>query len=101
MKQNTNVSKMALSRRTGYGPMLGLTITFTLLAVTTALPLSASKPNILGYVSCCPFAPLSTLVLLALAGTSCVIRARLFRRSQTDQRRSEKAGDIRGSDGHS
>lgn len=66
-------------QRLGYASMLGLTIVLAVLAAITVLPLSASKPNVLGYVSCCSFAPWSTLTLLSLAGLSCVIRSRSFK----------------------
>jgi len=37
--------------------LLALVIVLVGLAVFTLLPFSASKPNDLGYVSTCPFAP--------------------------------------------
>jgi hypothetical protein len=61
-----------------YRILLGSTIFFTLLAVLTALPMSASKANVLGYVSHCTWTPWSTLILLGLAGACCKIRAKKF-----------------------
>lgn len=65
-----------MKRTPSYWILLGLTIIFAALAVLTVLPLPASKPNALGYVSHCPFAPWSTLTMLALAGVVCILRAR-------------------------
>ncbi|NTV51910.1 MAG: hypothetical protein HGA76_02685 [Candidatus Firestonebacteria bacterium] len=59
-----------------YMILLGSTIFLTLLAILTALPMHASKPNLLGYYSHCSFTPWSTLILLALAGVSCRWRSR-------------------------
>jgi hypothetical protein len=45
------------------------TIVHSSLAVITLIPLGiASKPCYLGYKALCSFSPISTLVLLALAG---------------------------------
>jgi hypothetical protein len=44
------------------------------LAIWTMLPLSAPKSNDLGYISACPFAPWSTLMLLLGAGILWVVR---------------------------
>jgi hypothetical protein len=38
------------------------------LSVATLVPAPASKPNLLGYYSHCPFAPVSTLIWWAVAG---------------------------------
>jgi hypothetical protein len=58
---------------------LGSTVVLALAALLTILPLPASKPNVLGYVSHCTWAPWSTLILLGLAGTSCKLRVKLFK----------------------
>ena len=50
------------------------------LAIWTLLPWGASKPNDLGYVSFCPFAPWSTLALLVVAGVIWAIRQYLVTR---------------------
>jgi len=50
------------------------------LAVITLLPLAASKPNDIGYVSTCPFAPWSSLVLLLGAGVLWVVRQYILTR---------------------
>jgi hypothetical protein len=44
------------------------------LALATILPFSAARPNDIGYVSTCPFAPWSTLVLFLGAGVLWVVR---------------------------
>jgi hypothetical protein len=41
---------------------------WVLLGVLTLLPAAASKPNLIGYYSLCTFAPVSTLILWAIAG---------------------------------
>lgn len=51
-----------------YVPSLILTVTLTLLAVLSLLPL-------FGVSTIRTFAPLSTILLLALAGANCVFRA--------------------------
>jgi len=63
----------------GYRLLLGLTILSVLAAISTLLPLPASRPNALGYVSHCTWAPWSTLVLLVAAGAICKLRVRLFK----------------------
>ena len=61
--------------------LLALVIVLAGLAVFTLLPFSASKANDLGYVSACPFAPWSTLVLLLAAGVVWAIRQYLVTRA--------------------
>ncbi len=68
-------------RPTGYAVLLVTTIVLAALAAMTLVPLPASKPNLLGYFSSCPFAPWSTLILLALAGGCCLVRSRLYGRN--------------------
>jgi hypothetical protein len=60
--------------------LLALVIVLVGLAIFTLLPFSASKPNDLGYVSTCPFAPWSTLTLLLGAGVAWAIRQYLATR---------------------
>lgn len=61
--------------------LLALVIVLVGLAVFTLLPFSAPKANDLGYVSACPFAPWSTLVLLLAAGVVWAIRQYLMTRA--------------------
>ncbi len=61
--------------------LLALVIVLVGLAVFTLLPFSASKANDLGYVSTCPFAPWSSLVLLLAAGVVWAIRQYLITRA--------------------
>ncbi len=68
-----------MTKQPGYGILLALTIIAALLAVVTLIPVSGNSPNALGYGSLCIWAPWSTLILVALAGTSCKLRSRLFK----------------------
>jgi hypothetical protein len=61
--------------------LLALVIVLVGLAVFTLLPFSAPKANDLGYVSACPFAPWSSLVLLLAAGVVWAIRRYLITRA--------------------
>jgi len=38
------------------------------LGILTLAPIGTSKPSILGYVAHCPFSPISTIILWAIAG---------------------------------
>lgn len=51
------------------------------LAVATLLPIGTAKPNDMGYVSYCPFAPWSTLMLLLGAGILWVVRNYILTRT--------------------
>ena len=63
-----------------YAIMLLLTVLCTLGAISTMLPQeSVSTISLLGYKAHCPFAPVSTLLCLLLAGACCKIRVRKFR----------------------
>jgi hypothetical protein len=75
---------VSTKKQPGYGILLGLTITSVLAAILTVLPLPASKPNVLGYVSQCSWAPWSTLILLAAAGTFCKLRVKLTKSAGPD-----------------
>jgi hypothetical protein len=55
---------------------------FVILAVSTSVPLAASKTNDLGYYSLCSFTPWSTLALLLVAGVLWAIRKYLITRIQ-------------------
>ncbi len=72
-----------------YALMLATTILLASAAVLTlvpvfemarltaiVLPLPVHKANLLGYVSYCPFAPVSTLITALLTGTVCTLRSR-------------------------
>jgi hypothetical protein len=68
-----------MRKKKGYIAMLIITIFFTLMAVSTMIPISfASKECLLGYKAHCTFTPVSTAICLLLAGLACVIRSRLF-----------------------
>jgi len=59
-----------------------LSCIFVILAVSTSLPLAASKTNDLGYYSLCSFTPWSTVALLLVAGVLWAIRKYLITRIQ-------------------
>jgi hypothetical protein len=66
-------------RKKGYKPMLGLTLLFTLAAISTVFPNPVSDHfNMMGYHSVCSGAPMSTLVLVLCAGGTCFLRKRYF-----------------------
>jgi uncharacterized protein with FMN-binding domain len=70
-----------------YYLLLALTITLSVLAVVTLLPSrGASKPNVLGYRSVCPYAPAATAICGLLAGVCCTVRNRLVSRQATSTR---------------
>jgi hypothetical protein len=60
--------------------LLVIVLVLVVLAIITMLPLAASKPNDVGYVSTCPFAPWSTLVLVLGAGALWVVRQYILTR---------------------
>ena len=63
-----------------YTIMLLLTVLCTLGAISTMLPQeSVSKISLLGYKAHCPFAPVSTILCLFLAGACCKIRVKKFK----------------------
>jgi len=57
--------------------LLVLVLGFVIAAVATLIPHAGPRTNDLGYSSLCPFAPWSTLVLLAGAGICWGVRAHL------------------------
>jgi hypothetical protein len=71
-----------MKKQPGYTILLGLSIASTLAAAITALPVAAPRANVLGYASVCSWMPWSTLLLLAVAATSCKVRSRLFKLSR-------------------
>lgn len=62
-----------------YGLLLAFSGLCALGGVLTLVPWAASKPNLLGYFSLCPFAPGATFACALLALTSCVFRARFIK----------------------
>ena len=50
-------------------PYVG-TIIWAVVGLLTLIPAAASKPSLLGYYSLCSFAPISTLILWAIAVVS-------------------------------
>jgi len=68
-----------MRKQPGYRILLGLTIALTVLAAVTVLPVTATRANLFGYASVCSWMPWSTLLLLALAATSCKVRSRFFK----------------------
>ena len=63
-----------MSEKTRSTVLLILIVILILLSAWTMLPSGGSKPNDLGYISVCPFAPWSTLALLLAAGFIWAIR---------------------------
>ena len=61
-------------------------IVHSILAVVTLIPMaSASKASLLGYKSHCSFTPISTLILLALAGLHIMLHRRQAAAAPTKQ----------------
>ncbi len=77
-----------MPRDLGTALLLGLTVLLVALAVLTTLPFPSSRPNLLGYRSLCAFVPLSTLILLGVAGFVLVLRSP-FGQLKTRARRSK------------
>ena len=63
-----------MSKQTASSLLLVVSILATAAGLATLLPIAPSRNPELGYASWCPFAPISTLVLLLAAGVSWVIR---------------------------
>ncbi len=66
------------------------------LAAVTALPFPGSHPNLLGYRSVCAFVPLSTLILLALAGFFRVYKASLYPNPKGRRAAERRGGSNQG-----
>lgn len=67
------------TRKKGYWFLFVLTIFFVIMAISTIIPSeSVNKVSMLGYKAHCSYAPISTIICLALAGLSCLIRKRRF-----------------------
>ncbi|MBN2531164.1 MAG: hypothetical protein JXR76_32565 [Deltaproteobacteria bacterium] len=72
-----------MKKQQGYTILLVLTILCTLAAVSTLIPQeTASKECFMGYKAHCTAAPLSTIICLILAGVSCRVRSKKFKRSE-------------------
>lgn len=79
---------MQKKQNIAYYLMLALSLSFTLLAIITLLPnAAASKPNIMGYRSICPFAPAATALCCLLAGITCTLRNRFVSATAATNRR--------------
>jgi hypothetical protein len=64
--------------------LLGVAALIAALALVTLLPFSSTNiKSDLGYSSLCPFAPWSTLTLLAFAGVAWLVRAYVKTQSPT------------------
>ena len=60
--------------------MSSLSVVLLGLAILTLVPRQTSPPNLLGYHTLCAFVPVSTLILLGLAGFVRALRNTLYRR---------------------
>jgi hypothetical protein len=70
---------MEAKHKGAYGALLVLSGVFAAAAIATLMPNSgASWNNVLGYKSLCTFTPIATAICALLAGTTCVLRARIF-----------------------
>ena len=63
-----------------YSLLSSLSLVLVGLATLTLLPRQTSDPNLLGYHTLCAFVPVSTLILLGLAGFVRALRNTLYRR---------------------
>jgi hypothetical protein len=68
-----------MRKQPGYGILLALTITATVLAGVTLLPVEGPGKGALGYRTLCSWAPWSALVLAAFAAVSCKLRSRFLK----------------------
>jgi len=67
------------TKKKGYGILLGISIFFTLLTLSTLLPqASASKACMLGYDAHCSFTPVSTIIMAIMTAAVCKIRSKFF-----------------------
>lgn len=69
-----------MSKKFLVNALLAVVVILVALGITTAVPTSASKANGMDYVSVCPFAPYSTLMLLITAGILWVVRDYIIKR---------------------
>ncbi len=76
-KQPIYAIMLAMTILLASATVLTLVPVFEMARVTAiVLPLPVHKANLLGYVSYCPFAPVSTLLTALLTGTVCTLRSR-------------------------
>lgn len=66
--------------------LVGLAVLLIALAVLTTLPFPSSRPNLIGYRSLCAFVPLSTIILLGVAGFALLFRSRLVQTKSQPRR---------------
>lgn len=67
------------TKKKGYKLLLFITLLFTLCAISTLIPTEqVSKVSMLGYKAHCSYTPISTIICLALAGGTCIIRKKKF-----------------------
>ena len=71
---STSAIIASMSKETTSSLLLFLTIIAAASAVATLLPIAPSRNPTIGYASWCPFAPVSTVILLLAAGVLWVIR---------------------------
>lgn len=64
-----------MSRKTLSSLILAAAILLAVSAVATVVPYSNKMMSDLGYYTLCPFAPWSTLTLMALAGLGWIVRS--------------------------
>lgn len=63
------------TRKKGYWILFIITIILTIGAVSTMIPSEhATKISLLGYKAHCSYTPISTIICIALAGITCLIR---------------------------
>jgi hypothetical protein len=73
-----------MKKQPQYTMLSWLAILLVVSALLTILPYpAASKVNLLGYRSLCAFVPLSTLILLGVAGFACIFRDTQYRSTKT------------------
>jgi len=67
-----------MKREPQYSLMSALAVLLVGLAALTLMPHADSQPDLMGYHTLCSFAPVSTLVLLGLAGFVLVMRNTVY-----------------------
>ncbi len=71
---------MSQRKQPGYTILILLTVLIVVLAILTMIPFdSASKVSFMGYKALCSFTPISSLLLILLAGVVCKIRSKKFK----------------------
>ncbi|MBD3422038.1 MAG: hypothetical protein GF398_18150 [Chitinivibrionales bacterium] len=70
---------MAEQKVSPYHVLLGLTVFSFVLTLLTLVPFPwASKKCLLGYQALCSFTPISTVLMVVITGSICVVRKRKF-----------------------